>query len=214
MMPRSTKKQELLAELEAYFITLLAANAPLAELIRCLATYESVKEHRYSIDRFMVPKSLEWVHQVLPELSEERFRVYTRMNRSSFAYVLSLIEDHAVFHNNSNSSQPSVASQLYLALSRLGNDGSASSFRPLASHWGSSEGHVFNCLTRVITALYDNQNYTIRWPNAERRKNISMINQAKAGFVGAVGSVDGTDIVLWEKPCKLLLILKSWIYLT
>ena len=64
------------------------------------------------------------------------------------------------------------------------------------------EGHFFNCTYRVVTALYRLRNRVICWPDEIARRRESMINHNRGGFIGAVGKLDGTDIVLENKPGK------------
>ena len=67
-----------------------------------------------------IPKSLViFYEQVLLELPEDRFRQFFRMTREGFLYILSVIEDSAVFHNNSHLQQAPPATQLAVALRRL-----------------------------------------------------------------------------------------------
>ena len=63
-----------------------------------------------------------------------------------------------------------------------------------------SEGHVYNCTRRVVEALYAVEAEYIHWPSAAERRQESAANEEKARFIGAVGKLDGTDIILAEKP--------------
>ena len=108
----------------------------------------------------------------------------------------------SVFSNDSFCPQAPIDVQLHLALYKLGNDGNASAYKPSATLWGVSEGHFFNCTYRVVTALYRLRNRVICWPDEIARRRESMINHDRGGFIGAVGKLDGTDIVLENKPGK------------
>ena len=123
-----------------------------------------------------------------------------RMDPQSFRYILNLIKDNRIFKNDSINQQASVSSQLKIALYKLAHDGSGSGFKPSSSQWAVSEGHIYNCTRRVVYALFQLRNRFIRWPSIEQRNRESFKNYDRAGFVGAVGSLDGTDIVLDYKP--------------
>ena len=68
-----------------------------------------------------------------------------------------------------------------------------------------SEGHTNNDIRRVIYALFQLRDKYICWPSREARRLESLQNQEQAGFLGAVGKVDETDIVLHYKPGGKLL---------
>ena len=56
------------------------------------------------------------------------------------------------------------------------------------------------CTLRVIEALCKLKDQLIIWPNQDKRKYESMKNSDREGFLGAVGKLDDTDIVLKFKP--------------
>ena len=201
-MALSRAKQ--LEELEPLIAMEFMKNGLSSHYLLLRGIYEEIRTTRYLVPRTRVPKSTEWVLRVLPQLSDDRFRSYTRMHRRSFGILCSMIEDHSVFQNHSSCAQVPVDQQLLVALAKLANDGSSSSVRPVASVHGVSEGHVVNCISRVVTALYDQKDRHVYWPVAERRARESQLVQQRSGLVGVVGSVDGTDIVLKDKPCGLI----------
>ncbi|KAE8195680.1 hypothetical protein CF328_g4359 [Tilletia controversa] len=69
-----------------------------------------------------------------------------------------------------------------------------------AGHWGTSEVHVFNCVRRVVTALASLKDSWIVWPDAAARILESADSKKRAGLKGVIGKLDGTDIVLYERP--------------
>ena len=205
-MPRYSSKALLQRDLFNAFllsfaeIDLLSLN-DIDTTMLFLILHEAIAEKRYLFPRERVPK-FPWFNLVLPELSSSRFRLFARMDRESFHYVLSLIKDDPIFSNDSFCPQAPIDVQLHLALYKLGNDGNASAYKPSATLWGVSEGHFFNCTYRVVTALYRLRNRVICWPDEIARRRESMINHDRGGFIGAVGKLDGTDIVLENKPGK------------
>lgn len=57
---------------------------------------------RYLVQRNVTPKSDEFATQFFHTLPDKLFRQMTRMDKSTFFHLLSLIENNPVFHNNSN----------------------------------------------------------------------------------------------------------------
>lgn len=53
---------------------------------------------------------------------------------------------------------------------------------------------------RVIHALFQLRDKYIKWFNPSERRLESLENQIRKGFIGVIGKVDGTDIVLLYKP--------------
>lgn len=59
---------------------------------------------------------------------------------------------------------------------------------------------MYDCTLRVIEALCKLKDQLIIWPNQNKRKIESMKNSDRERFLGSVGKLDGTDIVLKFKP--------------
>lgn len=122
------------------------------------------------------------------------------MDQCSFSHVLDLIKDDAIFVNNSSQEQTPILLQLQYAFYQLSHDDNSKSFMNTATFWGVSEGHIYNCSKRVIKVLCNIHNTFVKWPNTCRRVVESLCNDAREGFIGAVGKIDKTDIVLHYKP--------------
>ena len=199
-MPRLSSKQLLERDLWTLWIHEVSIHGALApSALHHLCLYEGIQEQRYQIPRSLVPKS-NWITAILPQYNDDRWRSFTRMDPQSFIHVLRLIQNSPIFQNNSNRPQASISSQLKIALYKLAQNGSGSGFRPSSTQWGVSEGHIYNSTRRVVYALFQLRNRYIKWPFPEVRHHESFKNYDRAGFVGAVGSLDGTDIVLENKP--------------
>ena len=63
---------------------------------------------------------------------------------------------------------------------------------------------MYYCTLRVIKALCKLKDQLIIWPNQNNRKIESIKNSDRAGFLGSVGKLDGTDIVLKFKSGRNL----------
>ena len=202
-MPRYSNKLLLQRDLYHLFLassTLATSSNEADDALEYLILSEGLKDQRYLFSRSSILKS-NWAVRVLPTLSDDRYRGYLRMSRISVQRIVDLIRSDSVFQNNSNIQQAPVESQLQCALYKLGHDGSGSGFLSTATFWGVSEGHVFDCTKRVVEALCRLRNSFIKWPTARARTRESLANDTReSGFIGVVGKVDGTDIVLSTKP--------------
>ncbi|OWY95437.1 hypothetical protein PHMEG_00034554 [Phytophthora megakarya] len=121
------------------------------------------------------------------------------MTKTSFQFVLSEIENHSVFHNNSAHPQASVTLQLAVTLDRLGNYGNGVSLGRTLNLWGIGKGTCVLYTTRVLEALNDLAPRYVVWPNKRKRRAMSRRMAAK-GFKGCVGFIDGTTFPLSQKP--------------
>jgi hypothetical protein len=73
----------------------------------------------------------------------------------------------------------------------------------VATCFGVSEGTVFLCITLVILALLRLWKSYLKWPepgSTEYRGLKSAIAEQSPYFEGCVGFVDGSEIILTEKP--------------
>ena len=197
-MPRHSEKFYAHKETQELFeMKLVETGGFTQEAMQWLFVHKSLKEqHLYPR---IIPKST-WATNILPRLSDTRFRRVLRMDRHSFQHVLQLIQTDPIFENESNISQAPVEDQLHYALYKLGHDGSLASYGACATNWDVSEGHIYNCTRRVVEALFNLQDQLITWPNSRKQLHESMVNDEREGFIGAVGKVDGTDIILKFKP--------------
>lgn len=114
-----------------------------------------VQSRRYFNVRRDVPKSSNWVENVLPQLDEGRFRAETRVSRQAFDFILSKIQDHPVFQNTNENLQQQlpVERQLHVALHRFGRYGNGVSQKDVANRFGIGEGTTEKVTRRVITSL-------------------------------------------------------------
>ena len=122
------------------------------------------------------------------------------MDCHSFQHISRLIQNNPVFINQSNCDQAPVEQQLQCALYKLGHDGNASSFIQSASYWSVFEGHIHKTTSRIVEALGNLKDKMIEWPTKDEKRRESMENDTREGFLGCIGKVDGTDIILKNKP--------------
>jgi len=133
-------------------------------------------------------------------MSEDRFRVFFRMNRESFNVLASLIQDDPIFTNNSQNPQASIEIQLASALYFLGSAG-ASVIRG-AAQLGIGEGTIRLYCDRCISALVRRVPQFVKWPKPRSQDfwHMRKLVEDSSGFPGCVGYLDGTDITLRYGP--------------
>ena len=73
------------------------------------------------------------------------FRHKLRVLYDVFVKIVSLIQDHHIFHNNSNNLQLPVQIQLAIFLNAAGHYGNAATSQDMAEWAGVSIGTVHNC---------------------------------------------------------------------
>jgi hypothetical protein len=146
---------------------------------------------------------LAWVFKEDPAL-HGRFEQMLRISPYVFDTVLSLIEHHPVFQNNSNNTQTPVELQLAVTLYRMGCYGNGASIQDIARVAGCSEGSVENYTNRCFDAIEELQEFFIRNLMPEEKEQEKKWVDEQLGFKGAwrEGWVmyDGTIVVLHQRP--------------
>lgn len=199
-MPCLSAKKVLQRELFKLFVSQLSSKGLTDSTLELLCIYKGLKEQRYiNSIREIVPKS-NWALSVLPELDDQRFWSYTQVGRPSFDRIVDLIQHNDIFGNMSTCAQAPIELQLHYALFKLGHEGNANSIMKTATTWGVSDGHIVNCTWRVVQALCRIRDDFIKWSSPHDRQRESLKNDEREGFVGAVGKIDGTDVVSAYKP--------------
>ena len=96
--------------------------------------------------------------------------------------------------------QTSIRLQIAIGLSRIGSYGNAASVARITALFGKGEGLVSNATSRTIRSLNRLAPMLIKWPSSRKRLKFSNYAGNKFGFVGAIGSVDGTTSPLFKAP--------------
>lgn len=211
-MPRSSERAEIIKQLEAFIVWKAILDTSDEEeeekeqdfMIISEETPEELLEYalhyRYLEPRLPIPKSREWAIDVLPRYDEKRFRQVLRMSREAFSFVLSSIKSHSVFKENS--AQFPVELQLQISLYRFGRFGNGASVCDNARIFGVSEGTVINSTRRILKAILSLEEIHLSWFTPPEAKAMKKRIFRKSGFRSCLGFLDGTTIVLAEKPIK------------
>lgn len=155
---------------------------------------------RYAVPRLPIPKSTEWISLVLPNISEDRFKMMIRMERATFHALLSRIQSNACFNPAANR-QHSVAIQLAVTLFRLGASGDGASIGKIAALFGIGDGGSIDIITRrMFRAISDLEAEYLHWPNRNEKDQI--ITETFHEMPHCIGYLDGSEVKLAERPSK------------
>ncbi|POM69288.1 Hypothetical protein PHPALM_14440 [Phytophthora palmivora] len=196
-MPRVSERQRLLGEIIDILAVAILEEDDEEELydLGCddmlTALLLLVESRRYLEEHARLPMSIEFRESGFQSLSPKQFRQMTRVSHTSFLRIVSDIENHGIFQNNSACRQAPVWLQLAVALDRLGNYDNGL--------WGIGQGTCALYTTRVLLALKDLAAKYVVWPDNAGRLSTSH-RMAQKGFRGCVGFIDATTFPLSEKP--------------
>lgn len=172
-----------------------------------IRTLEAIKKTRYLRGRPSIPKAgslhLVWNHAQNPA-EHDRFLQMMRISPACFQVLLSLIENHPIFSNNSNVPQKPVHQQLATTLYRMGRYGNGASVMDVARFAGGSEGDVKNATHRCFTAIESLHDLFVRPLTREEKEVEKQWMDSHLGFQGLwrEGWVmyDGTIVVSYQRP--------------
>ncbi|RPB21763.1 hypothetical protein L211DRAFT_755297, partial [Terfezia boudieri ATCC MYA-4762] len=160
-------------------------------------------ETRYLQERKGISKTGAWYQDVVYCLPLNRFRHFFRMNPDSFLFILAKINNHAVFHNNSKKKQADPMLQLFVALRRMGSEGSVGAAVMSTSQlFGIGEGTVCLYTNRVCVALQSLFSEVVVWQTPEEKDAMRsrLHNAGFSIFSECIGIVDGTLIPFKWRP--------------
>ena len=135
--------------------------------------------------------------------SESEFHVHFRMNRSSYHILLSLLEHKETFYTVSKGrKQLPIPLQLLIFLRRIGSEGTEASYTKLAVFFGIGAGTVSVVVRRVQNAFLEHYDELVSWPSLEGKSLMKEQIKVEYGFQNCIGIIDGTIIIMDEKPLK------------
>jgi len=154
-------------------------------------------------------KSAAWVHAVRDHTSEQRFRMYLRVSRSTFSKLEDVLWAHAraSFRRRRGGGQLALDLQLALTVYQLGHYGNACSADAVADLFGVSVAAVIKSTRRVVKALSMIAPEHVKWPSRSCGAASSRFSADGYGLKGCIGATDGTAFPLAYQPA-----LHSWSY--
>ena len=222
-MPRTSKRQQLLAQLDVA-IQSLKRQLALAHLLgisndtraynilkRCQTLKQVVKSNRYldrgSFRQRRTPKFsiyLQEDNEHRDALTDAEFVFHFRVSKSVFWQLVDLLKGHAIFNQQSSDSrgkQPRPAShQLLVLLKYYGSEGNGSCSRALSTFFGVGAGSIDAYRNNALEALLSLESQTYYWPTPEERSAISYRIKEKWLFPNCIGFMDGTLLPLATRP--------------
>jgi DDE superfamily endonuclease len=130
-------------------------------------------------------------------LNESEFLQKYRMTRRSFEVLVTKIEKHPVFSNNTGMwrggrKQTNPRYQLACFLRYIGSFGCGATSAGLRNIFGYGRGSFPNFLNRIITAIRSFRDEYIQWPDQEERKRIAQRFFEGFDLPNCMGIADGT----------------------
>jgi DDE superfamily endonuclease len=160
-----------------------------------------VSASRYLSPRPRMATTYYWLEEGLDSLDDKRYRHQFRISREAFDFILDKIASNPIFANNSPNEQLPVKHQLHIALWRFGRFGNGASTIDVSKKFSIGEGTVQKITDRVVAAILALQGEYLSWyssPNDLARMKSRIYESS--GFPNCVGFLDGTTVVLAEKP--------------
>jgi hypothetical protein len=199
-MPRVSERQKLLNEVDSLLETMILYGdekskdfSQLMEVKVALSTFRFLNLRKHlAKNRSMNEMFLQYGHR--------DFKQVARMDKRSFERLVEMISGDPIFQSDNRKKQAPVWIQLMVVLTRLGCYGNGVSVGRIGVTCGFSYGSVCHFTRRVFQAILKLRKQAIRWPDADERKEISARMERKYGLGGAVMSMDGTPVVLSQKP--------------
>ena len=200
-MPQISERANLIRQLESVLRNLICnGEENSTEFKKIMEIYAGITSTRCLNTRQVVPKS-DSMERLFFHYPDNEFKQMVRMDKRSFLKLVEMIENHPVFLTETNNKQKHPWYQLMVVLNRLGCHGNGSSIGHTGRMAGVSQGSVCLYTTRVFTALLSLKDAEISWPDASERAAISRRYARNHGMPGVVGVVDGTPVVLCQRPC-------------
>jgi hypothetical protein len=199
-MPKVSERQQIIRDLDKLIeLHIIYNDDNSGDFHEFIELQWLLNAARFVNPKTPIPRNRSMI-DMLWNYNEYDFKQETRMCRQSFKTLVRTIEGHPIFQNDSRHPQRLVWEQTYLTLRRLGCNGNAISVGASSRIGGVSFGSVVNYTNRVMAAIFDIMSNLIYWPDAEERKIISSRFYRNYGLQGAIGAVDGTHIILNQRP--------------
>jgi len=148
---------------------------------------------------YNVAKSKDWYHNILPKYDDNRFKIVMRIDSVNFQYLVSMLNTHPIFQNNSNNLQASVELQLAIFLRRIG---SKETIFEICSRFGIAEGTVYLYCKRIMIAISSLKKTLIKWPTNEIKQDTHEGFKNIGEMENVIGAIDGCHIILANAPLK------------
>jgi hypothetical protein len=133
-------------------------------------------------------------------VSDFRIHHFCHMHRSAFDYIFNLARRAWPRGLFAIRQQMSIRFQVFVALTRLASGDTGSTIAKLMCIFSLSHGSVLVFAERFIDAMLCFERRYVRWPSANRRRQLAVYGGTEFGFDGLIGSMDGTHFYLKRAP--------------
>ncbi|XP_066603765.1 putative nuclease HARBI1 [Prorops nasuta] len=147
-------------------------------------------------DREEIPKIRNYYQEVILAYNDFLFQKHYRMNRQSFDLLLYFVGPELNKRTILGRERIDPVLQLLMAIYILATP---DSYRSISEKFGVTQSTAWNCLKRVVKAIYNIRNYFIKLPTVEEAKHSWELIFQKYGFPKVLGFIDGTHIYI-AKP--------------
>ncbi|CAN8003270.1 unnamed protein product, partial [Ixodes hexagonus] len=138
------------------------------------------------------PEPQDFVEDTIPRMSPSDFKFHFRLSRESVAKILNMV--HPRIANQKVAPGRPMVDPLKQTMVTLWCLGNRESFRAIAERFDLSKSTVFDCISRVGTAIVNASPDFIKWPSAEAAKSIIAGFEARSGFPGVIGAIGRSHI--------------------
>ncbi len=132
--------------------------------------------------------------------NDEEFLKNFRISRYSFHWLLQLFIDSPELASVGTKERLPPALHLLLFLKKVGSEGVSANDSQLAQFFGIGKGTVPIMFRRMKSAILSLKEDVISWPTAEEKEIMKLEIKAKYGFQKCIGIIDGTIIILSQRP--------------
>lgn len=136
---------------------------------------------------------------VLFELDDFRFKKILRVTKQTFCHLLELIRFNPVFYGKNSCKQLPISHQLAITLYKLGCYGENLTKTGMFLGIGDG-GTTQRIMLRVFHVILSLAPRYLYWPNVAERQQIVL--ETLDEMPGSIGYVDGSEIILFNKPAS------------
>ena len=187
------------ADEEAAIAAIIAAifllNNEREESMETVLDLPNVLALLFTKERRHIPRITGYAKNVVPAYPLDVFKDNFRLCRGTFETLAEMLAGcPELLRGNERGGRPQVdvGKQLLISLWVLGNQ---ESYRSIGERFNVAKSTVFNCLLRVCNALVNNyRQELIRWPTGEQAIDVMDGFEARRGFPGVIGAIDGSHI--------------------
>ena len=134
--------------------------------------------------------------------NDDEFVGHFRVCRSTYHWLCSIFANNQHLVCKSNHVMKPIELHVLLFLKKVGSEGTSGSDSKLADFFGIGKGTVPLMFSRMKNAILSLKDKVITWPTQAQKERMKLEIKTKYGFQKCVGIIDGTIIILQNRPVK------------